>query len=252
MKTLAVILAAGRGSRLKARTTDRPKCLVELAGRPLLDWSIDSLHAAGINEIKVVGGYCREQLKGPFEVRANPRWEQTNMVRSLLAVEDLLEKAQVLVAYSDIVFHPDHVRALLAAESPAITYDRRWKELWSERFDDPLKDAETFKLEGDRVVEIGRKPERLEQIQGQYMGLLSFTPDAWAKVSALLRQCTDAELDRLDMTSLLSRFLASGHRLHAVGVDGRWCEADSETDLALYERKLATGTPWAHDWRWKG
>ena len=58
----AIILAAGRGSRMNKLTQDRPKCLVELHGRSLLNIQINTLRDAGISDIGIVTGYKRELL----------------------------------------------------------------------------------------------------------------------------------------------------------------------------------------------
>ena len=58
----------------------------------------------------------------------------------------------------------------------AITYDPNWRILWEKRFENPLTDAETFALDQDGLIDIGRSPESYETVQGQYMGLLKFTP----------------------------------------------------------------------------
>ena len=65
----AIILAAGRGSRMKKLTDELPKCLVELRGKTLLDWQLEALRAAGITEIAIVTGYKREMLtnRGMFD-----------------------------------------------------------------------------------------------------------------------------------------------------------------------------------------
>src|SRR4051812_14747493 len=55
--TKAIILSAGKGSRLLPLTEDRPKCLIELSGRSLLEWQIDALKANGVGEIVVVTGF---------------------------------------------------------------------------------------------------------------------------------------------------------------------------------------------------
>src|SRR3982751_6627302 len=52
----AIILSAGKGSRLLPLTADRPKCLIELSGRSLLEWQLDALRDAGIAEIVIVSG----------------------------------------------------------------------------------------------------------------------------------------------------------------------------------------------------
>lgn len=251
-----IILAAGRGSRLGAITDERPKCLTELLGRPLLAWQLDALRAGGVEGLTVVGGYRKERLEGgSYALLENPRWSETNMVGTLACAAEVLRSGPTVVSYSDIVYHPDHVRALLAAEGDlAISYDQRWAELWQDRFEDALSDAESFMVRAGRVVEIGNRARSLEEIQGQYMGLLRFTPAGWARAEDFLASLAPAERDRLDMTSLLRRLLQARMRITAVPVEGRWCEVDNETDLRLYERRLAEAQAraarWTHDWRW--
>ena len=60
----ANILAAGRGSRMKHLTDERPKCLIEFNGKPLLEWQLEAIRAAGIDEIGIITGYKREMLNG--------------------------------------------------------------------------------------------------------------------------------------------------------------------------------------------
>ena len=250
----AVILAAGRGSRMLSLTDDRPKCLVELAGRPLLDWQLDAIRAAGIDEIHLVGGYMSHRLRGPFRTIENPRWNLTNMVASLTCAHELLSSRDCLVAYSDIVYHPDHVRRLIQAQGDiAITYDTRWEELWRLRFDDPLSDAETFIAENGMLKEIGRRAESLDQIQGQYMGLIKFTAKGWNRVHKLVAAQPPAKQDALDITALFSLLLEQGELISVVPVDGRWAEVDSSDDLEAYERAITINRQsFVHDWRFNG
>ena len=131
----ALILAAGRGSRLRELTDDRPKCLVSLAGKPLLRWQYDALCAAGAKEVLVVRGYLAERLvpeaaglpSGAFATVDNPRWAHCNMLASLLCAAPWLDAAfgggetEVVVSYADIVYPAEHVRALCAGAA-AIPY----------------------------------------------------------------------------------------------------------------------------------
>ncbi|HLO76173.1 MAG TPA: phosphocholine cytidylyltransferase family protein [Magnetospirillum sp.] len=240
----ALILAAGRGSRMLALTEDRPKGLVELAGRPLLEYQLRALRAGGATEIGIVTGYRGQQLS-PYADRLfdNPRWQETNMVRSLACAHDWLAEAPCLVSYADIVVSARTVADLTAAQGDiAISFDPDWQALWSARFADPLSDAETFQRDGaGRLTGIGARPQSIEQVQGQYMGLLRFTPDGWAQVSARLNGPLAPRFDKLDMTSLLSDLLAAGHDIATVPATGQWIEADSGDDLVLYEQMLADG-----------
>lgn len=239
----AIILAAGRGSRMRSMTEDRPKCLVEVAGRSLLSRQLAALRAAGITEIAAVRGYRGEKL-APFGLALfdNPRWADSNMVVSLSCAEAWLAAGPCLVSYSDIFYDAATVAALAAASGDiAISYDRDWLAQWSQRFADPLSDAETFRIdETGRVTEIGGRAGTLEQIQGQYMGLLKFTPAGWGQVRNILDDLSATARDKLDMTALLSRLIARDVAVQAVAAIGGWGEVDSESDLALFDRLLAS------------
>ena|SRR5579863_426504 len=103
----AVILAAGRGSRLGALAEDRPKCMLELARRPLISRQIAALSRGGISKIGVVRGYRGSMIDiqgvAYFE---NPRWAETNMVMSLATAKAWLQSSPVVVSYADIFYGP--------------------------------------------------------------------------------------------------------------------------------------------------
>lgn len=249
-----LILAAGRGSRMQSLTDARPKALIEIAGRPVLDWTLAALRSAGVKDVLVVRGYLGHMLAGPYATVDNPRWQSSNMVVSLLHADEWLTSGPTLVAYADILFRGAHAAALAATNADlAITYDRRWLELWSRRFADPLDDAETFREEDGWLIEIGQRTRDLSAIAGQYMGLLKITPAGWGAMRAVIDALPPDAVDRLDMTSLLKRLLNHSVRIAAVPVDGGWCEIDSADDLRLYDRCLeeaaASGIDWSHDWR---
>ncbi len=236
MKTRAIILAAGRGSRMGLMTAEQPKCFVRLHGRRLLDWQLAALRAAGIQEIAIVRGYCGHLFSEDVRYFDNPRWQQTNMVRSLECAAEWLAEGSCVVSYSDIFYSAETVRRLMADTGTiALSYDPDWLNIWSRRFPDPLQDAETFRRHPDgSLAEIGRRSDSLDAIEGQYMGLLKLTPPGWRAVTALLSGLDPEEGDRLDMTSLLRCGLATGWRIDTVPVRGAWGEVDSATDLAAY------------------
>lgn len=234
----AIILAAGRGSRMGGATADQPKCLTPLLGRPLLDWQLDALRGAGIERIALVRGYLGEKLaREGLQTFDNPRWAETNMVMSLACASTWLSSDVCLVSYSDIVYPAATARLLAAAQGDiAITYYKDWRRLWEARFKDPLSDAETFRLDAaGRLQDIGARPRNLGEVQGQYMGLLRFTPRGWQCVEGALAGMVAAQRDRLDMTSLLRMLLARGNPIAAVPVQEPWYEVDSQSDLELYQ-----------------
>lgn len=238
----AIILAAGRGSRMKNLTDERPKCLVELRGKTLLDWQLEALRAAGIVEIAIVTGYKRELLTGRGLTEFhNARWAETNMVSSLACAQNWLQAEPCIVSYSDIFYSPMAVQSLMTCSaSLAVTYDPNWLELWTQRFGDPLLDAETFRLTPEHTLaEIGNKPTSVDEVQGQYMGLLRFTPEWWAEVLRIRSGLTSEQRDKMHMTGILQKVIDAG-RLAVVAVPytGEWGEIDSATDL-LHSEKIS-------------
>lgn len=235
----AIILAAGRGSRMKSLTDERPKCLVELRGKPLLEWQLESLRAAGISDIAVVTGYKRELLAGRgLSEFHNPRWAETNMVSSLAYAESWLQGEPCIVSYSDIFYSPVAVQSLINCEAAlAVTYDPNWLQLWTERFGDPLLDAETFRLSATKTLaEIGNKPQSVDDVQGQYMGLLRFTSEGWAEVVRLRAELSPQQRDSMHMTNTLQRVIDAGRvPIEAVAYTGEWGEVDSSEDLSVYQ-----------------
>jgi L-glutamine-phosphate cytidylyltransferase len=241
----ALILAAGRGSRMGHLADDRPKYLVDLAGRPLIERQIGALRSGGADQIGVVRGYRGEMIDYPgLSYFTNHRWAETNMVMSLATAAVWLRSGPVLISYADIFYRSELVRRL--ADAPGqlvISYDRAWRSLWARRFADPLADAETFRIDAaGRLLEIGGKTRRIDDIQGQYMGLLKFTPLAWSKVEALLDTLDQAVRDRLDLTGLLRRLLSEEKvPIQTLGTDGNWGEIDNPDDVGLYQNMIEAG-----------
>lgn len=237
----AIILAAGRGSRLGERTKDRPKCMCTLRGRTLLDRCLEALEQAGISrkETGIVTGYRSDMFAVPdVTCFHNKIWEQTNMFWSLTMADSWLKREPCLVCYSDIVFSAKAIRMLADSTAPlAITSYSGYWELWEKRMDKPLEDLETFRIDGtSRLLEIGKKPTARTDIQGQFMGLLRFTPESWGWVEKTIQQPLSKPLNKLDMTTLLQELLQRNYPIQAISTDDLWLECDSEHDIEIYEQ----------------
>ena len=109
MKT--IILAAGQGTRLRPLTDFCPKCMVEVNGISIIERQLAVMHNCGIEDkdISIVAGYCSDALKeklGSTEIQliVNEKFENTNMVYSLMCAKQVLEDADdILISYGDII-----------------------------------------------------------------------------------------------------------------------------------------------------
>lgn len=248
-----IILAAGQGTRLRPHTDDRPKCMVELAGKPLLHHQLESLAACGIRDgIRVVGGYRSDRLDARgAQVVHNPRFAQTNMVATLFCAREAMVPGQdLLISYADIVYEPRVLQAVLDCDAPlALAADREWQRLWRLRMDEPLDDAETFRMTQDHgVIELGKKPESYAGVQAQYMGLFKVRGDhvadfisAWDNLDPN-GTYDGKDKDNLYMTSLIQHLIDQGWPVKACLVDNGWLEVDTAEELTTYQRLAREGS----------
>ncbi|CAH0992013.1 CTP:phosphoglutamine cytidylyltransferase [Sinobacterium norvegicum] len=250
--TRALILAAGQGTRLRPLTNDKPKCLVPLLGKTLLARQVDTLRQAGIDNIHIATGYRCDQIEAlGFNTTKNPRFAETNMVETLFCAKDFIQQeGDLIIAYGDIVYNPENLQALLASDAEvALMIDKRWRDLWSLRLENPLEDAETLVLdEHSNVIELGKKPENYDRIHGQYTGLIKLRSD---KIPAFIEhynkldragQYDGNDFDNMYMTSFIQGLIDNSWQVKAAIVNNGWLEIDSTDDLAQYENMASDGT----------
>lgn len=250
--TAILVLAAGRGSRLAPYSDDRPKCLLEFAGKSLLAWQLAALAEVGLEDVSIVTGYRREAF-APYGLRTydNPRWNSTNMVHSLLCARPLLETApDLLVCYGDVIYQPDVAARLLAEPAEiAVAVNTRWRSLWTRRFQDPSLDAESMELAADgRILDLGRPLHSSELPQAQYAGLLRLNRRGLDhllrlhdRVEQVIGQAADPPpwlmgrtLHECYLTDFLRGLIDSGAEVKGVPFPGGWLEFDTGADLELY------------------
>ena len=234
-----IILAAGEGTRLRPYTLDRPKCMVEIDGVSLIDRQLEVLKSEGIDDIVIIGGYKSEMLKrGDIKLKVNARYFETNMVWTLFSAEEELE-GDVIVSYGDIVYSKNILKALIKSKADiAVTIDKKWEGYWRERNENPLDDAETLKLRKDGTIsEIGQKPSSLEEIEGQYMGLMKFSSEGVRQIKSAFHSALESgrllgkEVENSYMTDLLQFIVSSGGKVASVQIDEDWVEVDTVEDL---------------------
>lgn len=220
-------------------TETMPKCLVPVQGVSLLQRQLTSLRNAGISDIAIITGYKRECFSTFNLVQIhNAEWASTQMVYSQLCADEWVNGDGVIVSYSDIFYQSSAVETLMSADAQiCITYDTNWLDLWSRRFDKPLSDAETFKINADGTLkEIGKTAQTVTEIQGQYMGLIKFSSSGWNYFRNFVCNLPMEIQRNIHMTSLLQKIIESdGPPVQAIPYSDIWGEVDSQTDLEIYE-----------------
>jgi histidinol-phosphate/aromatic aminotransferase/cobyric acid decarboxylase-like protein/choline kinase len=124
----ALMLAAGKGSRMGALTENCPKCLIKVGGISIIDRIIDALKFAGITKLNVVVGYKSDILKKHLEqftdldisFTENPDYETTNNIYSLWLAKDLLSEDDTILIESDLVFEKSLITDIISDNSDSL------------------------------------------------------------------------------------------------------------------------------------
>lgn len=234
----AIILSAGRGSRLPKYLSLKPKVLLKIGNQTILEKQIKNFELMGIKKIALVTGYKSKYLnKSNLKYFHNEKWAKTNMVFSLNKADNWLKKYQCIVSYGDILYDKIALKNLINNRNKiALSYDVNWKLLWSKRFKNILSDAETFKIKGDLITEIGKKTENIKSINGQYMGLMKFNPSGWKVFKKCLQKEFQGKYHRLYLTDIFQKLIENNIPVYGVKFNGKWAEVDSLKDYKIMKK----------------
>lgn len=135
----AIILAAGRGVRLKEMTDNITKCMVEINGESLISKLLNQIDDKGLSKIVVVTGYLSKSLenhinslniKTPVKYIENDKYYNTNNIYSLALAEDYLCKEDSFVFESDLILEDEIIESLFSCEKNNIALLDKYDESW--------------------------------------------------------------------------------------------------------------------------
>jgi choline kinase len=239
----AIIIGAGRGSRLMPTTADAPKCFAEVNGKRLLDWTLEAFEQNGIDDIAFIGGYRIESVQAAYPhltFRHNTDWKNNNILASLFYAEDLMSEP-FLCCYSDILFSPQIVRDLInSAADIALGIDTKWLVRYKERTEHPSDDAEKVTVSKGRVTRIHREIAEGDAY-GEYIGLAKFAASGASVLTAHYQQChrsfagqpyREARVfEKAYLIHLLQDMVEAGHEMAHVDTPGGYIEVDTQQDF---------------------
>jgi len=223
----AIIIAGGKGERLRPLTNDRPKCLVEVAGWPILEWQLSSLERAGVERVAIVGHYLFETIEAFVDGRVgNLRVDLVREERPLgrggaikLGYRELGAGGSVLALNGDILCDLDlgELEALRIATGTAATV-----------LAVPLRSPYgIIELDGTQVTAFREKPVLAHWINGG--------------IYALAEEALQVFPDEGDHEDTAFPALAAAGRLSVLQFSGAWRSIDSPKDLRDAEDLAASG-----------
>jgi choline kinase len=232
----ALILAAGRGTRIRSIHGDHPKCLIQFNGSKstILDHQIDSLFSAGVAKIGIVVGYEKDQIirhviknyrdeQNRFQFIENPAFATTNNIYSFWLAQAWVKKQPFVCLNADVVFDPRILIPAIESVAPiTMIVDPKWRD-------------ETMKVivSRDRVVRMSKRILQSE-FSGTYIGITSFAAgvqqELFAVIDNLIRTGHDNEFFNVAVQELADEGVRVGFTTTG---DLPWAEIDDPGDLAF-------------------
>lgn len=221
----AIIVAAGRGNRLRPLTDEKPKCLIEIAGKTILDRQLEWLNELGVDEVLVVTGHLEDQIRRAYgnqvKTISNPRFLQTNSLQSLWCAKDEFGN-DFIYLHSDIIFDPDILKSQLRAD-----YDRSL-----------VIDAKTCDIEDMKVIiSDGRltsinKSIIPDQATGEFIGIARFRGAGVEELISAMNWCVRFAPADAYFELALERMIKEDMIINPVYTEGKpWIEIDFVEDL---------------------
>ena len=242
-----VIIAAGRGLRMGRLTESRPKCLLPIAGRPLIEYTIENLRLAGCSQIIVIVGY----KAGAVDVRnvqyvLNADFENNNILHSFMKASENLV-GPIIASYSDIWVEPWIFRSLV--ETPGdivLAVDRDWQPYYEGRTQHTVSEAENVYFDRNgSVVRLGKNldPDVGGELTcGEFLGLWRMsaagTEDFCAEFVRLQGQLgpssrfqQSAHWSNAYITDFVQELVDRGRTVKCAAIERGWAELDTEEDF---------------------
>lgn len=237
-----IVLAATRGSALGPLTEDKPKCMVEIQGQPLLRRLTRSLRQSGVRDVAVVRGYAKDAVDLPnLTYIDNDAFETTGEAASLATAIDRLT-GDTVIAYGDILFRRYILDALVETEGDIVlAVDGMWRER-TDRSENSGRDlvrcsrpfSPSF-IEDDPVLFEGIVADAndADDCTGEWIGIARLSKKGAELVRKELEAMkSDGTLETADLATLFARLADAGNAPHVHYVAGHWLDVNDAFDLA--------------------
>jgi choline kinase len=232
-----ILLASGRGSRLKKLTQNTPKCLIKVRSKPIIEYISENFKK--FNETIILTGYKSVLIKKKFpnikKIRNN-KYKSTNMVYSLFCAKKYITQ-DIIVSYSDIIFDHKIINKMINFNKSHIPLNKEWLNLWKKRMSEKMinNDAEDLSVNEKQVISIGSKIKN-SRPKLQFMGLIKLKYKDFIKLYNFFKSLKNP---KVNMTSFLDMALKKNIiSLEYFKTSLYWFEIDNIKDKKVTEKFL--------------
>ena len=235
----AVILAAGRGTRMRELTAELPKPMIEVRGKPVLQHIIEGLHDAGIRDLLLVVGYRANAVRDFFgdgsrynvAIQYTTQTVQDGTGRVVELAHDFVTDRPFILAYGDILVDPANYKRVVDLPDDVEAF------LTVTPGEDVSKGGAVFVNEQMAVVDIREKSDRWSGLSQDAIplynaGLYAFRPSIFDFTAKL----TPSPRGEYELTDAIRELAQSGKKVKAIKLTGEWADVRDPETLARLNR----------------
>ena len=247
----AIILAAGKGTRLRPETISIPKCMVKLFDKSLLEMQIDVFKKCSINDISIVTGYLADKITFPsINYFKNENYSSTAGNESIFCAKEKLQDCTI-ITYGDLVFEKAVIDQVIDFKGDiGIAVELDWKPHYDGRTLHQMSEADNvlFDKEGN-ILEMRKNIQKSDSKIGEFAGIVKLSKKGSNILSkklnelhALINQGLGSEAEAFNIKQsaipdMIQELIDSEINVEPIYVSGKWCEIDTPQDLQV-ARKL--------------
>jgi UDP-N-acetylglucosamine diphosphorylase / glucose-1-phosphate thymidylyltransferase / UDP-N-acetylgalactosamine diphosphorylase / glucosamine-1-phosphate N-acetyltransferase / galactosamine-1-phosphate N-acetyltransferase len=232
----AVILAAGRGTRMRELTAELPKPMIEVRGKPVLQHIVEGLRDAGIGELLLIVGYRADAVREFFgdgsrynvAIQYTTQTVQDGTGRVVELARDFVGNRPFILAYGDILVDPANYKRVVDLSDDVEAF------LTVTRGEDVSKGGAVFLNNEMEVADLREKPKPCEPTSPWYnAGLYTFRPSIF-DFTAKLKPSPRGEYE---LTDAIRDLAQSGKKVQALELTGEWADVRDPEILAKLNQK---------------
>jgi phosphoenolpyruvate phosphomutase len=238
-KPRAIFLAASRGAELKELTEDRPKVLIDINGKPLIEQSIDSFYEHDIKDISIVTGYKKEAFKFQnIKYVHNENYENTSELSSLfLAKKEIVDNC--VISYGDILYRKYILSRLLEEKGDVTivvdaTLENRAPSYTGDFVTCSRAHSKSFNEVSAELknISFGQAGEN-KSAHGEWIGLIKTNRVGSDVLSKTLTELSERpDFNKLKLPDLMNALLDKKVKINVLYIDGHWMDVDTYSDVS--------------------
>ncbi len=236
----AIILAAGRGSRIPQITKNKPKCLIKINKETILERQISFLHQLKIKDIIIIKGFKKDKiLIKKIKYIENKNYKKNEQLESLFYAKSEFTD-DIIVLFGDIIYDFSIIKKIYQKKKLiTLAVDKNWKAKYKFRFDHPVDQADKVRInKKNNIVRIGKKL-KIDEANGEFLGIFKVSKTGCKIILKNYKKYKKKyDTANKQIHDFIKFLINEGIHISSLSVKGKYMEIDTFNDYKLAKKNV--------------